>query len=284
MQQSINSFSTTIFGEKSKEVNDNEDSCRRFNLKNTSINKSAFSKKGDDSKNEEFELEFFNEKHPNITDDLTDEIIDTVDIENLRSILKTKCRKMRSLNQRMQLLTSDFANEKENTDELKTIIRIQQKEIKRNNQVFMELKNEINIWKEKASSLRASEIEKIKINKPSNYFISAENKEEKLQINDFKDTKIIENQFLGDSEVSISSKIENNNIYKKWFYGEKNLTINLDHWELKFRKLDDSDNMKINFIQKKEFKFIDFEIYNVSNSPLEISDMQIDSTESITIT
>ena len=148
----------------------------------------------------------------------------------------------------------------------------------------MELKNEINISKEKANTVRASEIEKIKINKPSNYFISADNNEENLQINDFKDTKIIENQFLGDSEVSISSKIENNNIYKKWFYFEKNMTINLDHWELKFRKLNDSDNMKINFIQKKEFKFIDFEIYNVSNSPLEISDMQIDSTESITIT
>ena len=283
MQQSINAFSTTIFGEKSKQVNDNEDSCRRFKLENTSINKSAFSNKGNNSKIEEIELEFFNEKNQNITDDLTEEIIDTLDIEKLRSILKTKCRKIHGLDQKLQSVTSDLTKEKENTDELKTIIRIQQKEMKRNNKIIMELKNEINIWREKANTVKTSEIEKMKINKPSNYFISEEKKEEKLQINDLKDTKIIENQFLGDSEVSISSKIENNNIYKRWFFYEKNMTINLDDWELKFRKLNDSDKIKINFMQKKEFKFIDFEIFNISDSSLVIGDLQIDSTERITI-
>ena len=279
MQQSINGFSTTIFGEKS---NDAKESCQRLKLKNTTINTHLFSTKGNNSKKEGFELELFNEKNQKITDDLTDEIIDTLDIENLRSILKTKCPIIRSLDQRIQLLTSDFTKEQENTEELKTIIRIQEKEMQRKNKIVMELKNEINIWKEKANTVRTSEIDKIKINKPSNYF--AENKEKNLQINDFKDTKIMENQFLGDSEVSISSKIENNNIYKKWSCDDKNMTINLDPWELKFRKRNDSDNMKINFIQKKEFKYIDLEIYNVSDSPLEISDMQIDSTERITIT
>ena len=161
MQQSITGFSTTIFGEKPKEVNDNEDSCRRFNLKNTSINKSAFSNKGNNSKIEEFELEFFNDKNPNIINDLTEEIIDTLDIENLRSILKTKCRRIRSLDHIIQLLTSDFTKEKENTDELKTIIRIQQTEMKRNNKTIMKLQNEINISKEKANTLGVSEFEKL---------------------------------------------------------------------------------------------------------------------------
>ena len=158
MQQSINVFSTTIFGEKSNEVNDNEDSCRRFNLKNTSINNSAFSNKGNNSKIKEFELEFFNNKNPNFTDDLTEELIDTLDIENLRLILKTKCRRIRNLDQTIQLLTIDFTKEKQNTDELKTIIRIQQKEMKKNNKIIMEFKNEINILKEKANTERPSEI------------------------------------------------------------------------------------------------------------------------------
>jgi hypothetical protein len=143
--------------------------------------------------------------------------------------------KIRGLDQKIQSVTSDLTKEKENTDELKTIVRIQQKEMKRNNKIIMELKNEINIWREKANTVKTSEIENMKINKHSNY--------------------LIENQFLGDSEVSISSKIENNNIYKRWFYDEKNMTINLDDWELKFRKLNDSEKTKINFMQKKEFKF-----------------------------
>ena len=272
-------FSATIFGEKPKEINDNDDSYRKFNLKNTSINKSAFSNKENISKNEEFELENFNEKNQNITDELTEEIIDALDIENLKSILKTKCLSIRSLNKSIQLVTKDLITEKGNSDELKTIIRIQQKEIQRNNKFLMELKNEINIWREKANTVRASELENIKINKPSNYFISAEKKEKDLQINDLKDTKIMENQFLGDSDVSFSSKIENNNIYKKWFLDEKNIAINFDDLELKFRKLNNLNDMKINFMQKKEFKFIDFEIFNVSDSPIKIIDLQIDSTE-----
>ena len=63
-------FSTSIFGEKSKEVINDEDSYRKLNLKNASINKSALSNKLNNSKNEEFELEIFNDK--NISNDLTE--------------------------------------------------------------------------------------------------------------------------------------------------------------------------------------------------------------------
>ena len=277
-------FSEKIFGKKKKEVIDNDDSHRKFNLKNRSFDKSElFNKDHDNSKNEEFELENFNEKNQNISDELTEEIIDNLDNEKLKSILKAKCRIINSLDQAIKLLNKDFTKEKESNDELKTIIRLQKKEIQRNNKFILELKNEINIWREKVNNFRTSELEKIKINKPSNYFESTEKKEEKMQITDFKDNKILENQFIGDSEVSFSSNLENNNISKKWFSEEKHITINLDDLELKFSKINDEESRKMNFMQKKEFKFIDFLIYNVSNSSLEISDLQIDSTERMMI-
>ena len=64
-------------------------------MKNTSINKCVFSNNGNNSKSEEIELEFFNDKDTNITDDLTEEI-DTLDIKNLRSILKKQCKRIHS--------------------------------------------------------------------------------------------------------------------------------------------------------------------------------------------
>ena len=280
-------FSVKIFGKRLKEVIDNEDSFRKLNMKNTSFNKSAFSNKEKNSKNEEFELEVYNEKNQNIDllpEDLTEEIIDTLDIENLRSILKTKCRIIHTLDQNINFLNSDFTNllkeEKQNNDALKTIIRLQKKEIQGNNKFIMELKKEITVWREKANIIKTSELSKIKMNKPSYYFMSTEKKEEDLQLTDFKDTKLLENQFFGDSSVSLSSEIANNNISKKWFSEEKNLTINFDDLEIKFRKLNDLSNTKMNFMQNKEFKFIDIEIYNFSNSTLLISNLQLDSTES----
>ena len=282
-------FSGKIFGKTSKKAIDNdEDSFRKLNLK-TSLNKSAFSNKENNTKNEEFELELFDEKNKNIDilpENLGEEFIDTLDNEHLRSILKTKCRIISSLYQKIESQKRDFTNllneEKEKINELKTMISLQKKEIQGNSKFIMELKKNLTICPEKSNiSKQTYELSKIKMNKPSNYFISTEKKEENLQKNDSKNVKIFENQFSGDSDVSFFSKIENNNIFKKWFSDEKNLTLNFDDLEIKFRKLNDLNNKKMNFMKQKEFKFIDIEIHNLSDSLLINSlQLELDSTES----
>ena len=232
---------------------------------NISLN-NALPNKENNSKNEEFELERFNpnnNKNLNILlENFREELIDTLDNENLRSILKEKCRQIKE--------------EQEKYDELKAIISVQKKEIEKNNKLIMELKEDITIWREKGKINKTSEISKLKINKSSNYFISKNIKEEDLQINNFQDSEILEKQFSGDSDVSYSSKIEDNKISKKWFSYEKNITADFDDLEIKLKK----NNEKMKYMQQQELKFIDVEISNLSDSKLLINKLELDSTES----
>ena len=174
LQASIINFSLKIFGKNSKEVIDNEDSFRKLNM-NTSINKSVFRNKENNVKNEEFELEMFNEKNKNLeilNENLMEEFINTLDIDKLRLILKDKCRLLKA--------------EQEKNDQLKIINSLKQKEIQANNQLMRELKKENFILREKANLNKFPEISKIKMNKSSNYFISPEKIKENFQKNDFE--------------------------------------------------------------------------------------------------
>ena len=288
LKQSITTFSFKIFGEKSLEVFDDENSFRKLNLKNTFLNKSVFSnKENNKSKIEEFELvPSFTEKNKKIdelSEEITDEIIDTLDIEKLRSSLKTKCKINQSLDQQIKILNKDFTNLlnelKEKNEESNIIIRLQDKEIQRYNKVIEELKKEINDLREKTNNIKEFQLSNLKMNKPSNYFLSIEKKEDFRISNDIK---ILENQFSGDSEISISCKIDNNNhITKKWRSDEKNISIIFDDFHIKFEKIEDFSNSNMGFLQKKEFKFINMVISNFSDTSLQICDLKFDSTESI---
>ena len=217
-------FSKIIFDKESKKTIDEEDSFRKLNAKNSSLNKSAFPfNKENNDKKEEFELEIFNEK----------------------------------------------------SNELKTVIKLQKKEIQKFNKLFNESKFEKINRQEQTNIINEAEFSN-KVNKSSNYFKNMKD----FQINDSKKSKILENQFLGDSDVSFSSKIENNDISKKWFSEDNNLNIVFDDLEIKLRKIDYLKNSKINFMQLKDFKFINVEICNLSDSSLLINNLQLDSTES----
>ena len=88
-------FSIEIFGAKAPEVIDKDDSCRKLIRKNSYYNNSKISIKGDKYKTKQYELEDLNENNKNIDsfEDLTEEIIDKLDIGNLRKKLKEKIRK-----------------------------------------------------------------------------------------------------------------------------------------------------------------------------------------------
>ena len=133
--------------------------------------------------------------------------------------------------------------------------------------------------REKTNNIKEFQLSNLKMNKPSNYFLSIEKKEVFRISNDIK---ILENQFSGDSEISISCKIDNNNhITKKWRSDEKNISIIFDDFHIKFEKIEDFSNSNMGFLQKKEFKFINMVISNFSDTSLQICDLKFDSTESI---
>ena len=90
-------------------------------------------------------------------------------------------------------------------------------------------------------------------------------------------------QLSSDSDVLFSSKNDSDHISKKWFFDEKNLAISFDDMEIKFTKLMDFNNKNMNFLKKEKFKMIDVEICNFSDSTLLISNLELDSTESIRI-
>ena len=102
---------------------------------------------------------------------------------------------------------------------------------------------------------------------------------ESLKISEANDNKVINNKCSGDLDVLFSSEIENNDISKKWFSDQENLEFHFEDLEVKLRKID-LKKAKINFIEMKELKFIEFEIYNLSESSLLFNDVQLESTES----
>ena len=236
-----------------------------------SLDKSSFCKQEIQNKNADFELENFNETNKlSVEIELSDEIIDSLNIENLRSILKTKCKTIQNLNEQIKALNNNFSNiikeEKERNIELKAIIHLQKKEIEKNNEFISEIKNEKKFWQEKSNAINKESIF-------SNLYMNRHK-------NDSNDRKIFENQFSGDSDVSISSKIENNEIAKKWFFYERSLSIFLDFLEFKFSKLTDLNDKKTDSKEKNYFNIINVEISNNSDSTFFITDLKLDSTES----
>ena len=98
----------------------------------------------------ECDLQIFSSKNYDTMNEISEEIIDTLDNENLRSILKAKCRANQSLDEKTKSLTKNLTNfqkeEKEKSDEMRTIIRLQKKEIVQNNKYTNELQKELNCF------------------------------------------------------------------------------------------------------------------------------------------
>ena len=232
---------------------------------------------------ENIELVVFNENEKDIqsfTGELSDEIINKLDNDKLKSELKAKCKKIKLLEEEIKVLSQNFTklinHEKEKIEELETIINLQTKESKRYQKIIMELKKDINFSREKAiiKEMNPSN-SKMKV---SNYFLNPDKKEENIQSHDINEVGNSQNnQSLSNSDISFSPKIDQNNISKKWFSDKKNLSIDFDHLEIKFLKLDES---KINFMKTKEFKSVEIEICNLTDSTLSFNEINLDSTES----
>ena len=272
LERSIRSFSNEIYGKEFKREISDDDSSRKLHLKNISMNISTVLNK---QKSIEFQV-FENKKPPSFAENLTEETFDNLDIDNLRSILKTKSRNIKTLNEKIKILNKTFTNSlKEETDKntvLETLIKLRKKEAQKNNDLRKDLRKEIGFWREKANLKKIDTIS-------SNYFIATKNKTSKMQQGETNDNTISENLFLGDSDVSFSSNINNNIISKKWFSGEEKLLINFDDLGINLKKINYVET-KADFISKKEFKFIELEIYNFAESILVFNDVQLDSTES----
>lgn len=252
-----------------------------FSKNSRKFNKFIFS-------NNEFKLKYNFELQPSssrnrlsLTEKLSEKNIDTLDLDNLKSLLKEKCRTIQNLEDKTKNLTDLIKLEKEKNDEMRIMIKLQKKEIEQNYEYITELQKELTILREKTNVINTIEI--AKVNNRSNYFMSTDLKEKYMRKNDFKDFKLLKNEFLGDSSVSFSSnieKIENNVVSKKWSFDEKQIVINFKDFEIKFKKIDDLINTKGNAMLKKEFKFIDIEIYNPSDSALLVENFHLDSTKS----
>ena len=258
MQQSIIKYNDEIFGKKTKEIINEDEVLKNFKMKNTSLKKSSKNK----SKNEE--LEMSEPKNiDKIIEDLSDEAIDELDVDSLRSFLKKKSKIVKNLNEEIQVLNHKITNllnkENEKKCELETLVKLQTTEFQRNKKFVTDLKKEINFWREKAN-------------------INAKNNKTLDQISEANDNKFIDNMCSGDLDILFSSEMENVDLSKKWFSDEEKIEFHLEHLEIKLGKIDLTE--KINFIQMKELKFIDFEIHNLSESSLLFNDLQIESTES----
>ena len=222
--------------------------------------------------NEEIELEFLNENNKSsiLQEELSNEMMDSLDNHKLKSIIKAKCRLIKKFEDFEKLLN----DEKEKNNQLETIIKFQKTEIKKNYKVIIELKNEIFCLR-KNENVKGIDLQPMDIKKSYNYFNMNEDKKINIEINDLNNGKIVEN--AGESDVSFSSKREENHITKKWFYDEEKIAINFDDLKIKLTKNNESNT--INFIQK-EIKIIDVEISNISEFPILLNDLQVDSTES----
>ena len=193
-----------------------------------------------------------------------------MDINNLKTRLKVKCEEIKFLSQKNKGCNEVLANETNKINELQTIIRIQKKEINRINKFTVELKKEIN-------SLRNTNPKVLQVNAAQNYFMENIEKDSEHQDNDSKDYKTMKNQFSGDSDVSVTSEIENNNAVKKWFAHEEKLSFNFSDLEIKLKKLIKPDNQSE---MNNEFKFVEIEICNVSSSSVSFKNLALDSSES----
>ena len=212
--------------------------------------------------------------------DLTEEIVDTLDIDKLRSIVKSKLIRSEDNNNGLNK-NSNFLNlDKEKMDELENIIKLKQKEEQRNSKFQKDLKNEVKDLKNEVKFLRENanfnEIPNLKINKIPTTNLTLEN----MQISDIIHFKTCDNNQFSDPDILFSSKPIDNEISKKWFFDEKTIAIDFDKLTVKFEKFNDLNNEKNNLTQKKEFHLIIVEISNSSNSTVFFNNIQIDSTES----
>ena len=253
-----------------KEFGDEEDSFRKLNANNLSINKTVLCKS-------EIELKSLdqNKKRNEFSEELTSEIIDVLDINSLKSILKSKIEFLKTLNGKILNFENSLKIHKEKIDELTTIMNLLQKEAHKNNSIIMQLKKENASFRKNIKNIDNSSI---KLKKSSNYFLEKREDDKNEESNDSREENNLENQFLGDSDVSFSSNIDKNNASKKWFSGTEKLEINFDDLSIKFKKLQNLNKCKI--ACAKQYKFIEIEVCNISNSPLVMQDFQLDSSES----
>lgn len=107
LQQSIIKFNDDIFGIKTKEIITEDEVMKNLKMKNTSLKKSSKNQ----TENEVFELKMFETKNidPHI-EELSDEVIDKLDVDSLRSFLKKKCKIVKNLDEEIQVLNKRITN------------------------------------------------------------------------------------------------------------------------------------------------------------------------------
>lgn len=211
-----------------------------------------------------------------MTERITEKDLYDLDIDNLRSMLKEKCRTIQNLDDQTKGLTTNFSNllkeEKDKNDEIRAIIRLQKIEREQNTKYKNEIQKELALLKEKTTTKRF-EIPKGK--NQSKFLLSTDLKEIELQKKDFKDDKKLKPVSSSSSKIE---NIENNEVSIKWPSHEKQIAFNFQELEIKFKKVDDLINTKANAMLKKEFKFVDIEIYNTTDSVLIVDDFCLNST------
>ena len=245
-------------------VLDDDDSFRKFNMK-------LFKTKN------EVELESFHEKKKNgFHDELNEDMLVSMDNDSLKEIIKEKSKAIKSYEEKFKISENLNIKDKEKIEELEIIVKIQQKELIKNEKEIVELKQNMSLMKENSNN-KVSDYSQAQMNKTANYFTQKNQTKCDSPPNDIK---ILENQFSGDFDISFTSEINNNNCSKKWFFGEENLGILFDNFEIKFKKNHETNKNEYNFIHKKQFKLIDVEIINIFTSPLALNNFQLDSTES----
>ena len=254
LKESIKGFREEIFGKNSNEVS-HEKKMIRFQK----LNSNSFFQKEENSKQygKEIELESWRDQLKNVgSGDLTDEIIDSlIDIQELKTRLKEKCKEVKFLEDKMKIFNELFEKNKTNLNELHSSIRMQAKEINKYRTFMAELKKEGNMLSHNADKEKNAIFEEFK---------------------DYKDNFI---SFRGDSSVSEKDIDE---IRKNWLSNEEKLSVDMTDFEVKMQKIrpEFDPTIENDDIPKNDFKFIDITIRNVSSSDICFGSVQLDSSES----
>lgn len=69
-------------------------------------------------------------------------------------------------------------------------------------------------------------------------------------------------------------------VSKIWSHDENEIIITFKDFEINLKKIVDSRKKKEKALLNKEFKFIDIELHNTSDSSLFLNDLHLDSTTS----
>ena len=254
LKESISGFSEEIFGK-----NPNEVSHAKKMIPFQKLNSNSFFQKEESSKQygKEIELESWRDQLKNLgSKDLTDEIIDSlIDIQDLKTRLKEKCKEVKFLEDKMKIFNELLEKNKTILNELHSSIRMQAKEINKYCKFMAELKKDGNMLIHNADKEKDAIFE---------------------EFNDYKDNFI---SFCDNSSVS-EKHIDG--IRKKWCSNEEKLSLNLTDLEVKIQKIRPEFDPIIenDDIPKNDFKYIDITIRNISSSDICFGSIQLDSSES----